>query len=306
MYELTVISGKGGTGKTSIVGAFAHLASNHVMCDLDVDAANLHLLLAPEIKEQGAFYSGNIAIIDEEKCNNCGICKEMCKFDAILPPRHCEEQSDVAISLPISHVVDPVNCEGCGVCVHFCPQNAIDFPENYCGDWYISDTRFAPLVHARMSPGEENSGKLITFLRQTAVKVATQNNRDIIIYDGSPGIGCPVISSLTGTDMAVVVTEPTPSGLHDAKRILELCKHFSIAVAVIINKYDLNLENTGEIERFCADNYIKIAGKVPNNRIFVDAVVKGSVVTECGNETINIELQNIWNEVRTILTRVKK
>lgn len=292
MYELTVISGKGGTGKTSIVGAFAHLASNHVMCDLDVDAANLHLLLAPEVKEQGAFYSGNIAIIDEEKCNNCGICKEKCKFDAV--------------EFSKSHVINPVNCEGCGVCVHFCPQNAIDFPENYCGDWYISDTRFAPLVHARMSPGEENSGKLITYLRQTACKVATKNNKDIIIYDGSPGIGCPVISSLTGTDMAVVVTEPTPSGLHDAKRILELCKHFSIAIAVIINKYDLNLENTGEIERFCASNDIKIAGKVPNNRIFVDAVVKGSVVTECGNEAINIELQNIWNEVRTILTRVKK
>ena len=233
MREITIISGKGGTGKTSLTAAFASIAKNHIVCDLDVDAADLHLLLAPKQIKTERFISGNEAKIDLSICERCGKCEELCQFDAI--------HSSPTLKGP---VVDPIRCEGCGVCVQFCPEGAIQFPSKICGEWYQSITSFSPMIHAQLFAGEENSGLLVSLLRQKAKERVQKDGLDIMLCDGSPGIGCPVIASLTGTDLAVIVTEPTPSGLHDMERVFELCKHFNVSAQVIINKYDLSSDNT--------------------------------------------------------------
>ena len=227
MREIIIISGKGGTGKTSLTGAFAHLADNKVICDLDVDAPDLHLLLQPAQERREEFYSGHEAVIDGEKCDGCGLCATLCEFGAI------RENG-------AGFVVDPIRCEGCKVCVAFCPAAAIRFPERHCGQWYVSSTRFGPLVHAQLFPGAENSGRLVMVLKQQARELAKSRGADLVLCDGAPGIGCPVISSLSGADLAVAVTEPTPSGRHDLERVAALCRHFQTTFAVIINKYDLN------------------------------------------------------------------
>ena len=240
MREIIIISGKGGTGKTSLTGAFAHLAANKIICDLDVDAPDLHLLLQPAQERREEFYSGHEAVIDREKCDGCGLCATLCEFGAI------RENG-------AGFVVDPVRCEGCKVCVAFCPAAAIRFPERHCGQWYVSSTRFGPLVHAQLFPGAENSGRLVMVLKQQARELAKARGADLVLCDGAPGIGCPVISSLSGAHLAVAVTEPTPSGRHDLERVAALCRHFQTAFAVIINKYDLNPDETARIEGFCYD-----------------------------------------------------
>lgn len=292
MLEITVISGKGGTGKTSICGAFAHLASRHVTCDVDVDAPDLHLLLNPEHLFDEDFFSGHLAEINRELCTDCGECSERCRFKAV------RNTAD-------GPVVDPLECEGCKVCVHFCPAEAIDFPERHCGRWYISKTRFGPLVHAQLFPGEENSGKMVTLLREKAREIAEKDGLDIILSDGAPGIGCPVISSLSGTDLAVIVTEPTPSGRHDLERVADLCDHFKVEMGVLINKCDVNLDQTRAIEEYCLERNLSLLGKLPYDPIFTEAMVHGRTVTEYRPGSLADEVRAVWERVKTLASLKK-
>ena len=250
MDEILIISGKGGTGKTSLTAAFAHLAKNHVICDLDVDAPDMHLILKPENTRSHDFISGHEAMIVEEKCESCGTCLEMCRYDAIV------NEGD-------RYFIDPLKCEGCKVCVEFCPAKAIDFPDRHCGSWFLSDTRFGPMIHAQLFPGEENSGLLVSLLRKQAKEMAGKKGLDLILSDGTPGIGCPVIASLSGVSLAVIVTEPTPSGRHDLERVADLCAHFRIPAGIIINKCDLNEKEAATIEKFAADKELCISAVCP-------------------------------------------
>jgi len=287
MPEILVISGKGGTGKTTLTGAFAHLASNKVVCDLDVDAPDLHLLLRPEPESVTEFYSGSEAVIAPERCEDCGLCAEMCRYDAVGRG-------------PEGPIIDPLKCEGCKVCVHFCPAQAIDFPEKHCGQWFISRTRFGPLVHAQLFPGQENSGRLVTLLRRKAREMAERDGRELILCDGAPGIGCPVISSLTGTDLAVVVTEPTPSGRHDLERVVDLCAHFRIRAAVIINKHDLNPEAAADIETYCRAGGIEVLARLPHDPAATEAMVRGQVVTEYQTDGLAGLVRQAWAGIEAL------
>jgi len=288
MREIVVISGKGGTGKTSLTGAFAHLAQDKIICDLDVDAPDLHILLSPEYRVNHDFYSGNEAAIDHSRCSDCGICLDMCKFGAVS-----FEQERYAIN--------PLRCEGCKVCVVFCPDEAIDFSARRCGEWHVSSTRFGTMVHARLFPGAENSGRLVTLLRNKAREKAKAQGKDLILCDGAPGIGCPVISSLSGTNLAVVVTEPSLSGLHDLKRVSRLCTHFRIKVTVIINKYDLNFEQTLEIEDYCRRKGHELAGNLPYDPEFTMAMVERKVITEISESDLTAKVRNIWARITDLL-----
>ncbi|MCK5216023.1 MAG: P-loop NTPase [Candidatus Omnitrophica bacterium] len=282
MKQILVISGKGGTGKTILTGAFAALVKNKVMVDCDVDAADLHLLLSPTVKERKDFRSGKTAFIDKNKCAQCRKCIELCRYEAI---------SD-------DFIVDSIACEGCSFCSHVCPAEAIKMRENESGEWYISDTRFGPLVHARLGIAEENSGKLVSLVRQQAKELAEKQNCEYVIIDGPPGIGCPVIASLSGINCALVVTEPTLSGLHDAKRVIEVAQHFKVPVQLIINKYTLSLDMTKQIEDYCKEINIPVAGKIPFDRTIVEAMVEGKTVIENSNGNIKEIIKNIWSNMR--------
>ena len=282
MKEIVIISGKGGTGKTTVTAAFASLADNKIMADCDVDAADLHLILAPETKLTEEFRSGKTAFIRLKDCGQCGKCIEVCQFDAINR----------------DFVVDPVSCEGCGVCVWFCPEDAIDFNENKSGHWFISDTRFGQMVHARLGVAEENSGKLVSLVRRQAKLLAEKENSDYIIVDGAPGVGCPVISSITGADAVLIVTEPTLSGIHDLERVAELsANHFKIKTFVCVNKYDLNLEMTNKIKEFCKNNHIYFAGQIPYDDNVTKAMVHGKNIIEYSNGTSTEFIKNIWKKI---------
>lgn len=292
MREIVIISGKGGAGKTSVTGAFAHLAVNAILCDLDVDAPDLHLLLDPEHETEEHFRSGFEAIIDQDVCTGCGNCMEVCRFDAVI-------EKDGQFT------VDPMQCEGCKVCVTLCPAQAIDFPQKHCGDWYVSTTRFGPMVHAQLFPGEENSGRLVTVLKQKGREMAEEQGCDLVLCDGAPGIGCPVISSMAGTDLAVVVTEPTPSGLHDLKRVAELCDGFRTKVAVLVNKWDVNPDMTGEIESWCSDRGYTLVGRFPHDRAVVDSMLERKVVTEYADGPLADTLRTAWDKVLNLLDKIK-
>jgi MinD superfamily P-loop ATPase len=285
--EIIIISGKGGTGKTSLTGAFAHLAGGKIICDLDVDAPDLHLLLQPARERVEEFYSGNEAEIDREKCDGCGLCASLCQFGAI------RENG-------AGYEVDPVRCEGCKVCVAFCPAAAIRFPEKHCGQWYVSATRFGLLVHAQLFPGAENSGRLVMVLKQQARELAEARGVDLVLCDGAPGIGCPVISSLSGAHLAVAVTEPTPSGRHDLERVSDLCRHFQTSLAVIINKHDLNPEETGRIEAFCRKQSYPVIGILPHDPVVTQAMVQGVVVTELPETEFSRELGQVWGRAESL------
>jgi MinD superfamily P-loop ATPase len=287
MREIIIISGKGGTGKTSLTGAFAHLATNKILCDLDVDAPDLHLLLQPTKERTEEFYSGHEAEIDGDLCDSCGLCASLCQYGAI-------RQNGAGF------VVDPVRCEGCKVCVAFCPMAAIRFPEKHCGQWYISITRFGPLVHAQLFPGEENSGKLVMVLKQQARELAKAQGADLVLCDGAPGIGCPVISSLSGAHLAVVVTEPTPSGRHDLERVAGLCQHFQTPVAVIINKHDLNYDETVRIEAFCRAGGFPVLAQLPHDPLVTKAMVQGLVITELPESDFSRELRYAWTRIEEL------
>jgi MinD superfamily P-loop ATPase len=280
MKEIVVLSGKGGTGKTSIVGAFASLAENKVLVDCDVDAADLHLLLQPTVREQHEFRSGQNAFIDKEKCTGCGLCEEVCRFRAIT-----------------EFTVNPISCEGCGFCYNACPVKAISMEENIAGQWYISNTRDGPLVHARLGIAQENSGKLVALVRQKAREMAGELESDFIICDGPPGIGCPVISSLSGADLALLITEPTLSGQNDLERVIGVCHHFEVPAVVCINKYDISRENSLSIEKYCENQEIPVVAKIPYNNVVTEAMVKGLPVVEYDQSGFSERLVTLWETV---------
>ncbi len=257
MKELVVISGKGGTGKTSLTSAFAALSKNCVLCDADVDASDLHLLTAPKIIRRTSFRGGGIAVIDQGRCTGCGLCRDMCRFDAINK----------------AFEVDRIDCEGCGVCVDFCPEQAIDFPLKICGEWYVSETRFGSMVHARLGIAEENSGKLVALIRQEAKQLAFKEKSELIITDGPPGVGCPVIASMNEATAVLIVTEPTVSGVHDLERVLDLAEHFQIPAMVLVNKFDLNLEQTQIIETLVKLKGASVKGRLPFDPVYTQAMI---------------------------------
>lgn len=291
MKELVVISGKGGTGKTSIAASFASLAQDTVLADCDVDAADLHLILNPKIKQSFDFIGGKQATIIAEKCAACGKCKELCKFDA------------VSLSGPANDVVektfliDPISCEGCKVCVQFCPAGAIKFEDCINGQWFISDTRFGPMVHARLGIAEENGGKLVTLIRKEAKRISEEQEKDFLIIDGSPGIGCPVIASVTGADMALIVTEPSLSGKHDLDRAAQLTSNFQIPTLVCINKADINPEISDQIERDAQSRGLKVAGKVRYDNAFTKAQIAESTIIEYTDGAVSEDIKVLWRNI---------
>ncbi len=278
MKELVVISGKGGTGKTSIVASLAALAENKVTVDCDVDAADLHLVLDPGVIYKEDFCGGKTAKINPDKCIACGKCFELCNFNAISN----------------SIKIDKIKCEGCSVCAYFCPVNAIEMIDKKSGEWFESDTRFGKLVHAKLGIAEDNSGKLVTKIRNHARMAAKKENAELIIIDGSPGVGCPVIASISGADLVLIVTEPTMSAIHDAKRVFELTRHFKIPACMCINKYDLNLELTAELESLG----IEIVGKIPYSKDFTEAMIKGISVIEHTKSAAAEEIKHIWKKIK--------
>ncbi len=282
--EIVVISGKGGTGKTSLTAAFAMLAENCVVADCDVDAANLHLILEPEVLEKHEFWSGNYAVIRDDDCTQCGTCAEYCRFDAVI-----RVESG-------GFWIDETACEGCGVCVHFCPEDAIDFPQRLCGEWMVSRTRAGVMVHARLGIAAENSGKLVATVRNKAKEIASRDNIPLILIDGPPGIGCPVISSITGTHLVLVVVEPTVSGLHDMERVLALARHFKIPAAVCLNKWDLNPDAARAIEAKANDEDVPVIGKIPYDPVFTRLQIEKKSIVEEESHLKEVVCQ-IWSEL---------
>ncbi|MBN2085540.1 MAG: ATP-binding protein [Anaerolineales bacterium] len=288
MHELVVISGKGGTGKTSVTASLAVLAGHAVIVDCDVDAADLHLILSPQIRERREFLSGNEAVIREQDCIGCGECLRLCRFDAV---RKKDGPDGKAV-----YGIDPASCEGCGVCVRFCPAQAIDFPERLCGEWMISDTRAGPMVHARLNIAAENSGKLVSTVRREARRIAGEENRSLILVDGPPGIGCPVIASVTGASQVLIVTEPTVSGEHDLQRVLALARHFKIPAAVCVNKWDLNRSMTERIETQAAEAGARIAGRIRYDASVTSAQMQEKAVVETPSPCAE-DIRRIWEQL---------
>jgi MinD superfamily P-loop ATPase len=256
-----------------------------VLADADVDAADLFILLEPSIQSRESFRGGHTAFIDLDACVECGECLELCRYDAISQ----------------DYVVDKVDCEGCGVCAHFCPAEAIEMRENISGEWFISDTRYGPFVHAKLGIAEENSGKLVTIVRHNARLIAEDKGLSLIIIDGPPGIGCPVISAVTGTNLVLIVTEPTISGLHDMQRVAELAKHFGIPAAACINKYDLNPEMSGKIQEYCKKTGVGSLGMVPYDPIVSKALVEKRIIVEYSNGSVSAEIEKIWMSLAELL-----
>jgi MinD superfamily P-loop ATPase len=282
MKELIIISGKGGTGKTSLMAAFASLAAKKVLCDADVDAADLHLIMEPKVLKRSDFQSGNTAVINPAKCTGCGLCRDLCRWNAI---------SD-------EFEVNSIDCEGCGVCVDLCPEKAVDFPIDTCGEWYISDTRFGPMVHARLGIAEENSGKLVTLVRREARRLGEEKNLDLILTDGPPGVGCPVIASIGGADAVLIVTEPTVSGIHDMQRVAELAAYFKVPAAICVNKFDLNLGLTRDIEKFARQAGLPCLDRIPFDPIFTQAMIQAQTIFEYNTGSkVGDAVRKIWKDL---------
>jgi MinD superfamily P-loop ATPase len=294
MKQLVILSGKGGTGKTSITAAFAHLAHNDsvraVLADADVDAANLELVLSPQVLEEHDFIGGKVAWIDPQKCEDCGLCEQVCRFDAIAM------DEDI-------YQVDPIACDGCAACVHQCSTNAISMESQLAGHWFRSQSHFGPLFHAALRPAQENSGKLVTLVKQQARLLAMDEKYPLILVDGPPGIGCPVISAVSGADMALIVTEPTVSGVHDMQRTLQMTRHFNIKTAVCINKSDIFEEGSTQIKAFCLDQNIEVLGHIPFDSNVTEAIVNGEPVTANRPASpASKEIHALWqNLVNTLL-----
>ncbi|MGQ9748473.1 ATP-binding protein [Desulfosoma sp.] len=285
MKELVVISGKGGTGKTSLVAVFAALAGSVVLCDADVDAADLHLVTQPRILETHDFVSGHEAQIDLERCTRCGSCRQWCRFEAI----------DEAFR------VEPLLCEGCGVCAHVCPEGAVEFFEKACGLWHVSETPYGPMVHARLGIAEENSGKLVTLIRREARRLAENRRIDLILTDGPPGVGCPVIASIGNADAVLVVTEPTVSGRHDMERVLALADHFRVPAAVCVNKSDLHPQEAHRMAKEARKGGAHFLGFIPFDPVVTRSQVDGRSLVEYGETQVVRALQEVWNRMRALL-----
>ncbi len=290
--QIAVISGKGGTGKTSLVAAFAALSRNSVLADCDVDAADLHLLLEPHVLQRYPFIGGKRARIRAEQCTACGKCEELCRFDAIRfdgPGSRTVEKT---------FRIDPIACEGCGVCAWFCAEGAIDFFPAVNGEWFISETRFGPMVHAKLGVAGENSGKLVTTVRSNAERVAEEHGLNLLLIDGSPGIGCPVIASITGTELVLVVTEPTLSGLHDLERVADLIRHFGISSMVCVNKWDLNPKVSEKIRERARERGLGWAGEVRYDRAVTEAQVQGKTIVEYQQDGSAADIREVWAQVK--------
>jgi MinD superfamily P-loop ATPase len=298
MKQITVISGKGGTGKTVVTAAFAALAKSKVMADCDVDASDLHLLLGPRTIENHQFKGGMKAAVEQDRCTGCGECVEVCRFDAI---REKEGQGSRGKGQGAGDggtvVVDPVACEGCRVCALICPVEAIKMEENVSGEWYVSETKYGPMVHARLGIAQENSGKLVAVVRKRAREIAQKNDLNLVMVDGPPGIGCPVIASITGVDLVVIVTEPTFSAISDLKRVLSLTEHFRIRTVVLVNKHDINPDNTRSIEEFCRQEDVEVIGKLPFDNVFTEAMIEGKNIIEHSKSPMVGEIRAIWEQI---------
>jgi MinD superfamily P-loop ATPase len=296
MKQLIILSGKGGTGKTSLAGAFAHLAHNGspavqaVLADTDVDAANMELLLCPKRLEKHDFVGGSVAVIDPELCQGCGMCEQVCRFDAIIPPpnRHGNSSFDV----------DPIACDGCAACVYQCPEEAIQMEAQMAGHWYASISRYGQLFHADLFPAQENSGKLVTLVKQNARLFALDNNYPLIIIDGPPGIGCPVIAAASGADLALIVTEPSIAGIHDLQRALKTTTHFRIPSLVVINKADIYSPGAIQIEAICAELGVEVIGKIPFDPTLTTAMMNGTPITAYSPDSpASQAIKEIWWDV---------
>lgn len=282
MRQLTVISGKGGTGKTTITGAFASLADNAVLADCDADAPDLQLILTPDVLEE-IDYIGSATAVRTEDCSMCGRCKEICRFNAF------DDEMNVI----------EAKCEGCGACVFACPEDAIEMRDSKTGTLFVSETRFGPMVHAELEIGEEASGKMVSRVREESRELVEE--RDLIIIDGSPGIGCPVIASIKGVDQVLVVSEPTVSGVHDLSRVLEVAEHFGVKAAVCINKYDINENKTKEIEGICLDRDVPVLGKLPYDDVATKAMINEKTVIEYSDSKLSEEIKKVWDNIQSNL-----
>lgn len=289
MKELVVISGKGGTGKTSVVASFAALSREAVLADCDVDAADLHLLLAPDIQQRSPFRAGAKAVIRQEDCIACGACLASCRFGAVrMNGAHAGEGI---------FSIDPLACEGCGVCVRRCPVDAIELEERTQGEWYISETRCGPMVHARLGVAEDNSGKLVSLVREEARHLAEKRGLGLVLIDGSPGVGCPVIASITGAALVLAVTEPTVSGLHDLDRVARLAAHFGAPAVVCINKADLHPEMSRRIAAYCREHGLPVVGEVPYDVSVTTAQLARRSVVEFGCGPAAAAIEAVWRNV---------
>ncbi|MFP4106155.1 MAG: ATP-binding protein [Phycisphaerae bacterium] len=295
MKELTIISGKGGTGKTSIVASFAALARRAVLADCDVDAADLHLVLQPRVLRTADFSGGKQAQINPQSCVACGKCAELCRFDAI----RFDGPGNGAIDKTFR--VDPIACEGCGVCAWFCPAGAVRFDSVVNGQWFVSETRHGPMVHAALGIAEENSGKLVSTVRAEARQIATDHELEMVIVDGSPGVGCPVIASVTGADLVLIVTEPTLSGKHDLQRVADLTEHFGIPAMVCINKWDLNPELAEDIEQQAVARGLRLAGRVRYDPAVTRAQIAGQSVVEHADDGSSADVRTLWAAVESAI-----
>lgn len=295
MKQLVVLSGKGGTGKTTVTAALAHLASQElsiVSADGDVDAANLELVFEPTRVEEHDFVSGKRAVIGPEWCTACGICEAVCRFDAIHPPTEsCGE----------AYWVEGLSCEGCASCFYQCPEEAIQMEDQLAGRWFRSESRFGPLFHAHLFAGQENSGKLVTLVKQQGRLLASDTGAKLLLVDGPPGIGCPVISASAGADMALLVVEPTVAGVHDLERVLGTTEHFGVPALVVINKADLNSSRSTEVADFCTRRGIEIVGRIPYDTVVTEAMVQGRPVTAYTNGAVSTALRHVWERVKARL-----
>ena len=288
MKEITVLSGKGGTGKTTITAALAAIAKGAVYCDSDVDAADLHLLFHPEIEKEYIYQGAWIMNLNEQKCSQCGICSNNCRFDAI----HQNENG--------SFYINPFQCEGCRLCERVCPEKAISSSRSSNNKWFVSKTRFGTLVHEKMGAGEENSGKLVTIVRNKTKEIAVEQNLNYIINDGPPGIGCATIASLTGTSVVLIIIEPTKSGLHDAKRLIGLIRNFDLPSFAIINKSDIHEDMTNQIEAYLNKEKIPVLGKIPFDKAFVEAMIQGKTIVEYDSDSsLSQQLTKFWEILAT-------
>jgi MinD superfamily P-loop ATPase len=295
LKQMVILSGKGGTGKTTVAAALSHLAAQElpiVMVDADVDAANLELVLGPTCLETHEFMGGQLAVIDPDTCTACGRCAEVCRFDAIIPGHASPGQV---------YRVDALACEGCASCFYQCPADAIQMKEQHAGRWYRSDTQFGPLFHAHLFAGQENSGKLVTMVKQAGRLLAMDTDAKLLILDGPPGIGCPVISASAGADMALLVVEPTVSGAHDLERVLATTDHFHVPAMVVTNKADLNLARSDEIAAFCAAQGVEVIGRIPYDTAVTEAMVAGQPVTASVDSSVSQSLRGVWARVKEVL-----
>lgn len=291
MKQLVVLSGKGGTGKTTVAAALAHLAAKEiklVLADADVDAANLELVLEPGLQETHEFLGGSIAIIDPNACHLCGTCAEVCRFDAVFPGDE-------------TYHIDPLACEGCASCFYQCPEDAIRMDQQHAGRWFRSETRWGHLFHAHLFAGQENSGKLVALVKQQARSFGANSGADLLLVDGPPGIGCPVIAAVAGADMALLVVEPTVSGIHDLGRILSTVDHFSVSALVAVNKADLNPDRAEQIAAYCAEQHVKLVGLIPYDTVVTEAMVQGQPVTAYTSGHVAVALQEVWAQVKAHL-----